>query len=128
MRLLIDTHIFLWFVWNDVRLKALPRSLIEDPDNDILLSIASVWEVAIKVSTLKLKLLQPVDVFFAEQLERNAITLLPITLAHTAHVATLPFHHRDPFDRLLAAQSLTENVPLLSVDAVFDRYGVSRFS
>lgn len=127
MRLLLDTHIFLWFVYGDAQLSARARALIEDTLNTCFLSIASIWETAIKVGTGKLTLTQPVEVFFAEQAQRNSIGLLPIELAHAARVATLPFHHRDPFDRLLVAQSLTENVPLLSADAVLDAYSIVRY-
>jgi PIN domain nuclease of toxin-antitoxin system len=119
MRLLLDTHTFLWFVTN-------APQLIQDPNNDVLLSVASVWEMAIKVGLGKLTLAQPLEVLVPDQLRRNAIDLLPIETRHTFLVAHLPLHHRDPFDRLLAAQSLTERVPLLSADAVFDNYGVQR--
>jgi len=127
MRLLFDTHIFLWFVYGDAQLNARARAFIEDPVNTCFLSMASIWETAIKVSTGKLTLAQPVDVFFAEQTQRNGISLLPIELAHATRVATLPFHHHDPFDRLLVAQSLTENMPLLSADAVLDAYSIVRY-
>lgn len=127
MRLLLDTHIFLWFVYGDAQLSARARALIEDHFNTCFLSLASVWETAIKVSTGKLLLTQPLDIFFTEQTQRNGIALLPIELAHAARVAALPFHHRDPFDRLLAAQSLAENMPLLSADAVLDAYGIMRY-
>ncbi len=127
MRLLLDTHIFLWFVYGDAQLSARARALIEDRFNTCFLSLASIWETAIKVGTGKRALTQPVDVFFAEQTQRNGIALLPIELAHAARVAALPFHHRDPFDRLLAAQSLTENMPLLSADAVLDACSIMRY-
>ncbi len=127
MRLLLDTHIFLWFVYGDAQLSARARALIEDRFNTCFLSLASIWETAIKVGTGKRALTQPVDVFFAEQTQRNGIALLPIELAHAARVAALPFHHRDPFDRLLAAQSLAENMPLLSADAVLDACSIMRY-
>ncbi len=88
--------------------------------------MASAWELAIKVSTGKLTLAQPLPLFLPDQLQRNTLQLLPITLPHILHVATLPFHHRDPFDRLLIAQSLIEPIPIISADAVFDGYGVQR--
>jgi len=113
MRLLLGTHIFLWFVYGDPQLSALARALIEDPIHTKYLSVASIWEMAIKVSTGKFKISQPVDVFFAKQIRRNDVNLLPIELAHAARVATLPIHHCDPFDRLSVAQSLVENMPLL---------------
>lgn len=92
----------------------------------MFLSIASVWEMAIKVSLSKLDLSQPFDLFIPNQLLLNDITLLDITVSHTLCVATLPFHHRDPFDRLLIAQSLVEGMPVIGIDSVFDAYGVNR--
>ena len=96
--------------------------------NEKFVSVVSIWEIATKISTGEISLGLPVDTFFLDQMHRNGFLPLPIEPRHAARVATLPFHHRDPFDRLLAAQSLTENVPLLSGDDIFDRYGVSRFS
>jgi PIN domain nuclease of toxin-antitoxin system len=82
--------------------------------------------MAIKVSLGKLQIRQSFDRFIPDQLMLNNINLLDITISHTLHVATLPFHHRDPFDRLLIAQSLIEGIPLISIDTLFDTYGVSR--
>ena len=132
MRLLLDTHTWIWFVEDNPALSLTARTLIEDGENDLLFSVASVWEMAIKVSTGKLALFdrekqpRPFDPFVADQLRVNRIDLLPIVMEHTVLVSTLPYHHRDPFDRMLAAQSLAEQVPLVSVDAVFDSYGVIR--
>jgi len=126
MRLLLDTHAFLWFIVADSSLSSRAKALIEDPNNDILLSVGSLWEMAIKVSLGKLTISQPFNTFMTQQLSLNAISLLNISVDHTAAVATLPFHHRDPFDRLLAAQAMVEQLPLVSVDTVFDAYGVNR--
>lgn len=129
MRLLLDTQAFLWFVLGDARLSAPARSAIEDPANDSLLSIASAWEIAIKVSIGKLTEIastKPLGEELADKLAANAVQLVPVQLDHVARTVTLPFHHRDPFDRLLAAQSLVDALPLVSSDAVFDRYGVTR--
>ena len=126
MRLLLDTHIFLWFVFDDPALSAAAKALIEDPNTVAFLSVASVWEIAIKNSVGKLPLKQSFSQFVSEQVRRNDITLLPVALPHIVQVAALPYHHRDPFDRMLAAQSLVEQLPLVSVDAVFDNYGVNR--
>jgi PIN domain nuclease of toxin-antitoxin system len=101
MRLLLDTHAFLWFLGDAPELSTQARGLIEDDTNEVLLSVASLWEMAIKISLQKLTLSGPLGQFIPEQLALNSIGLLPITLAHTVAVATLPFHHRDPFDRLL---------------------------
>jgi PIN domain nuclease of toxin-antitoxin system len=126
VNLLLDTHSFIWFVEDNLSLSSHARTLIEEPTNDVFLSIASVWEMAIKVSLGKLDLSQPFDLFIPNQLLLNDITLLDITVSHTLRVATLPFHHRDPFDRLLIAQSLVEGMPLISIDSVFDAYGMNR--
>jgi PIN domain nuclease of toxin-antitoxin system len=126
VNLLLDTHSFIWFVEDNPSLSPHARVLIEESTNDVFLSIASVWEMAIKVSLDKLHLSQPFDLFIPNQLLLNDITLLDITVSHTLRVATLPFHHRDPFDRLLIAQSLVEGMPFISIDSVFDTYGVNR--
>ncbi len=126
MRLLLDTHVFLWFVFGNPKSSAAARSLMEDAANENLLSIASVWETSIKVGIGKLQITQPVGTFFREQTARKGVGLLPITVDHAAQVSLLPPHHRDPFDRLLVAQSLTERIPILSADAVLDVYGVVR--
>ncbi len=127
MRVLLDTHAFLWFVWNDKKLTHHARTLIEDAANNIYLSAASVWEIGIKVGTGKLSVGQDVKIFLTEHLIKNQISLLPITIPHAALIATLPQHHKDPFDRLLVAQSLVEDMPLISIDTPFDAYGVQRF-
>src|SRR5215210_5262243 len=98
MRLLLDTHTFLWFIDDNPRLSARAKALLES-DADLLLSVVSLWEISIKVSIGKVALAQPYDIFMPQQLTANAIEILPISLAHLGVVATLPFHHRDPFDR-----------------------------
>ena len=125
MKLLIDTHTFLWFIDDNPRLSARAKDLLES-DADLLLSVASLWEISIKVSIRKLSLAQPYDVFVPRQLTDNAIEILPISLAHLGVVSTLPFHHRDPFDRLMIAQALVEQLPIVSVDAAFDSYSAKR--
>ena len=126
MRLLLDTHIFLWALMDDPKLSNPAREAFLDPANDLLLSVASTWELAIKVSLGKLDMPKPLGRFLRQQLERNTISLLPIELNHAVRVATLPFHHRDPFDRLLVAQSLEEHLPILSADTALDGYEVQR--
>jgi PIN domain nuclease of toxin-antitoxin system len=126
MKLLLDTHSFLWFVNGDSSLSASARTAIELLDNQRFISIASVWEIAIKVSIGKLKLNQPFQTFIADTTYNNDMTILTIELAHTIEIIGLPFHHRDPFDRLLAAQARVEGMTLVSKDEVFDRYGCSR--
>ncbi len=122
MKLLLDTHAALWWLLDDERLgKDAVRELTEDR-NQILLSAAVVWEVAIKRSLRKLR--APPD--FAAILLGSGAQPLPITLDHAATVESLPWHHRDPFDRLIAAQAIVEGTPLVSADAIFDAYGVPR--
>jgi len=125
MRFLLDTHIFLWFINDDRQLSPATKILLES-DVDLVLSVASLWEIAIKVSTGKMSLPKPFGVFIPEQLQQNEIELLSIAIQHLTTIATLPFHHRDPFDRLLISQALAEEIPIISVDAVFDQYGVHR--
>lgn len=126
MRLLLDTHAFLWFAAGDERLAGVTREQIADGTNTVYVSAASLWEMAIKISTGKLQLAEPLDRFIPKELQRNRLALLPIAFPHIVQVATLPFHHRDPFDRLLIAQSLVEYLPIVSVDHWFDSYGVTR--
>ena len=126
MRLLLDTHTLIWYYQTDPKLSALVRTLLEDPWNDVLVSPASYWEVAIKISTQKPVLQVPFDVFIREAIFDNNFKILPIEPKHTVIVATLPFHHKDPFDRLLIAQALAEGIPLISTDSAIDAYGVQR--
>ncbi len=126
MRLLLDTHTFLWFIMGSPNLSAAARSLIEDAANEKFVSVASLWEIAIKLSIGKLNLSAPFDVLISQQLSLNGFELLNIEIDHTAVVATLPFHHRDPFDRLLVAQAAVEKMSIISIDPVFDAYPVSR--
>jgi PIN domain nuclease of toxin-antitoxin system len=123
---LLDTHALLWFSWGDAQLSLAARALIEDETNQILVSVASIWEIAIKIGAGKLALTEPLDQFVNEHLDGNQIDLLPIERRHAIHVATLPLHHRDPFDRILVAQSQLDGMPLVSADPIFDVYGVTR--
>jgi PIN domain nuclease of toxin-antitoxin system len=126
MRLLVDTHTFLWWIDDGSRLSARARAAIANRDNVCYLSLASVWEMAIKVSLGRLELPSSVDRFVSEQLAANQFEALPIDLRHAGEVARLPFHHRDPFDRILAAQALTDGLSVVSADPVFRKYGVKR--
>ncbi len=126
MKFLLDTHALLWFLDGDARLSSSARALIENPHHELFVSVASLWEIAIKVSLGKLTLIAPFETLFPEQLNHNRIEVLGISLEHLHQVTRLPFHHRDPFDRLLLAQAQVEDWPLISVDAVFDLYAVSR--
>lgn len=126
MRLLLDTHTFLWFIGGSPNLGATARMLIEDASNQSFLSVASLWEMAIKVSIGKLSLGQPFEILFPRQLMLNGIDLMGIEIRHVAVVSELPFHHRDPFDRLLIAQAMVERMPIVSADLAFDAYPVER--
>ncbi len=126
MNLLLDTHTFLWFIAGDSNLSQSARSAIEDEGNNIYISVASLWEIAIKVSIDKLELSEPFETLIPEQLAENGIELLDISVEHTALIASMPFHHRDPFDRLIAAQAKVEQMTLVSVDDAFDAYGIAR--
>ena len=126
MNILLDTHAFLWFVDDSPRLSESAWTLIEAEDSQPFLSIASLWEMAIKVSLGKLQLDQAYDSFISHQLAMNGIGILNLSLEHVAGVATLPFHHRDPFDRLIAVQSKIEKMTLPSADPLFDAYEIER--
>jgi len=124
MTLLLDTQAFLWWVSDDPRLSARARRAIAA--TPCVLSVASCWEMAIKTSLGRLEIPRPVDRFIQEQVEVNGFRLLPMSLAHASSVADLPFHHRDPFDRLLATQARHEEMSIVSSDRVFSKYGVTR--
>ena len=126
MRHLLDTHTFLWFVLNDPQLSQKALGIINDPANDILVSPAIYWELAIKVGLGKLNLYSAYDDFMYRGIVGNDFEILPIEPRHTSILTTLPLHHRDPFDRLLIAQALVEAVPIVSADAQLDDYLVKR--
>jgi PIN domain nuclease of toxin-antitoxin system len=122
VRQLLDTHTFLWFVMGNPRITTKLRAQIEDNEN--LISIVSVWEIAIKYSIGKLNLELPFNDFIDQQIIPNGIQLLDIKLEHLKVFATLPLHHRDPFDRLIIAQAMVEDIVLISADSVFSLYPV----
>lgn len=126
MRVLLDTHSLLWFLAGDERLSERAREMVEDGQNEVLTSIASLWEAAIKHSLGKLDLGRPFAELIPDQLEANSISVLSIEVPHVVRLIALPFHHRDPFDRLIIAQSLVEDLPLIGLDSDFDLYGVRR--
>src|SRR5690349_13985303 len=117
MSLLLDTQVFLWFVWGAVQLSSTAPALIENQANRKSVSAACIWEIAIKFGIGKLTLAKPLDRFIADGLDGNGFGLLTIERAHFLQVAALPQHHRDPFDRMLIAQAMVEQMPLLSADS-----------
>lgn len=125
MKFLLDTHTFLWFIEGNANLSSTARNLIEDLGNQRFLSIASLWEMFIKVSIGKLELV----ITFVELVERhiygNAIELLKIQPGYLDRLAQLPFHHKDPLDRLIIAQSLAEHIPVGTKDTAFGNYPVT---
>jgi PIN domain nuclease of toxin-antitoxin system len=125
MRFLIDTHVFLWFIAGDIRLSKIVRQAIEDEDNEVFLSIVSIWEIAIKINVGKLRLGKPFAELVPEQITDNEIDVLPIHFDDLKIVAALPLYHRDPFDRLLIAQAMMHGITLASDDSNFAQYGVS---
>ncbi|WP_439632233.1 type II toxin-antitoxin system VapC family toxin [Gemmata sp.] len=124
MRLLLDTHVFLWYITADPKLPVAFRAAIQDPANEVYLSAASVWEAVIKHGLGKLSLPDPPAEYFPHQRLAHGIAALPIDEGAMIHLATLPPLHRDPFDRLLIAQALQHGLTLVSVDAAIATYPV----
>ena len=126
MKLLLDTRAFLWWVAASGELSRKARSVVGSARNECFVSVASGWEIAIKVSLGKLRIDGALDRFLPEQIAANGFRALAIDLKHGARVATLPFYHRDPFDRLLVAQALEEELAMVTADPVVAKYGVNR--
>lgn len=124
MRLLLDTQVWLWMLAAPERLSARGRALVTSADNELLLSAASAWEIAIKYGLGKLRLPQPPGEYFPRLMARTGVTPLPVYHRHALHVATLPPRHRDPFDRLLVTQAQLEELPILTADRSFGLYDV----
>jgi PIN domain nuclease of toxin-antitoxin system len=126
LKLLLDTHTLLWFALMDPQLSGPATTLIMDPGNDKLVSPASYWEIAIKISVKNYALSKPYEVFMEDAIDKNGFGYLHIEPKHTAALTTLPFHQKDPFDRLLIAQAIVESIPIISGDAVLDSYPITR--
>ena len=126
MRLLLDTHAFLWYVLDDPQLSSAAKAVIENQEADVFVSPASCWEIAIKISLGKYSLTVPFETFWQQGIDQYAFELLPIEVRHVAALINLPFHHRDPFDRLIVAQAMIERIPLISSDPVLDAYSIQR--
>ena len=125
MRLLLDTHIFIWWADQPEKLSPVALSALEDEANELLLSVASVWEMQIKIQFCKLKLSLPLKEIVKNQQETNDLTVLPVALTHVLALDALPYYHKDPFDRLPIAQSIVEEFTIVAVDAQFSAYSVN---
>jgi PIN domain nuclease of toxin-antitoxin system len=126
MRHLLDAHCLIWAVDDPAKLGAAAVAALQDAANQLLLSAGTIWELSIKVASGKLSLSSPFPAWMTKAISDLGLTVLPITVEYANAQAGLPNHHRDPFDRLLAAQAIVERVPVVSADAIFDKYGVSR--
>jgi PIN domain nuclease of toxin-antitoxin system len=124
LKLLLDTHVLLWWLDDDPRLSSRCRDAIADPQSAILVSVATVWEIAIKAGLGQLDMPPDLGRYLHSQIHRNSFDVLPVGFAHAVAVRDLPWHHKDPFDRLLIAQSRTEQIPIASADAVLASYEV----
>jgi PIN domain nuclease of toxin-antitoxin system len=126
---LLDTHSFIWHAEDNPKISDNARDFLIDSQNQIFLSLASLWEMAVKANRGKLEIPEPFNRFLPYHLKRLRVQILPIKVAHSLYHSTLPFphsDHKDPFDRLLISQSLVEGLPLISIDEKFDAYGVQR--
>ncbi len=126
MRALLDSHTLIWAADEPAKVSAPAMRVMQNPANELLISAVTIWEVAIKVAVGKLPLSLPYRQWMDRAIADQGLTILAITLAHAERQISLPFHHRDPFDRLLASQPLVEGIALVSGDAIFDAYGVNR--
>ena len=126
MKILLDTNTLLWFIAGSPNLSAIARTLIEDAASEKYVSIAALWETAIKISIGKMSLAAPFDILFPHQLQISGFVILPNKINHASAITTLPFHHRDPFDRIMIAQTIEENMNIISIDTVLDDYSVTR--
>ena len=126
MRILLDTHVLLWWLLDEAALSPAARAAIADEANDTFVSAASAWEIAIKYKTGKLPSAAPLMADLEKAILDGGFTGIPITLRHGELAGSLPLHHKDPFDRMLIAQALAESLTLISNERLFDRYGVVR--
>jgi PIN domain nuclease of toxin-antitoxin system len=126
MKLLLGRHTFIWFITDNPQLSSSAKILIEYELNEKFLSLVSIWEMAVKCSIGKLRFDLPFQSFIEQQLVQNSLDLMRIEVPHLSIVATLPLHHRDPFDRLLIAQAIVERIPIVGADQIFNLYDVER--
>lgn len=128
MRVLLDTHAFLWFILADSQLSGAAKGIIENPGNDVAVSPASYWEIAIKIQLGKYALQEPFRQFFDKHVATNNFSIIPVEPRHAEPLTTLPTsppYHKDPFDRLIIAQAMVEGIPVVSADRAFDAYPVT---
>lgn len=126
MRLLLDTHALIWAMDEPIRLSGPATIALQDPANDLLLSAATVWELAIKIGTGKLTFSLPYRQWIDKAIADLQLAILPVTVEYAERLIALANHHKDPFDRLIIAQALVEGVSIVCADTVFDAYGVTR--
>jgi len=122
MRILLDTHTFLWWVADDPKLSANAKAIIANPDNDVYFSVVSAWEIIIKVGTGKLTLPEPPETYIPSRVALNQFEILTVQMSHILRVNSLPNFHKDPFDRLLIAQSMEENLSIVTIDNLIIQY------
>jgi PIN domain nuclease of toxin-antitoxin system len=126
MKVLLDTCAFIWLVTDDPKLSELAKEIFLDTDNELLLSAVTGFEIAVKYSLGKLHLTEPPKEFIANRMQANALTELPVSMAHALALQNMPLHHKDPFDRLLVAQAMVNKIPLLSADQQLSAYAIER--
>jgi len=126
MRILLDTHVLLWWLSGEEALSAAARSAIADADNETFVSAASAWEISIKYKQGRLPTAANFVADLDEAIARHGFSAVPITVHHGNRAGALPLHHKDPFDRMLIAQALAESLTLVSNERLFDNYGVAR--
>jgi PIN domain nuclease of toxin-antitoxin system len=126
MRALLDTHTLLWYLAGERELSARARDIIDDPSGAMFVSVGSLWEIAIKYGNGKLDLGLSFDEFIRDQLSSTAFEVLAVLTDHLVTLSSLPLHHRDPFDRLLIAQAMSEDLAIVGTDSAFDSYPITR--
>jgi PIN domain nuclease of toxin-antitoxin system len=124
VKVLFDTHAFFWAVSSDRRLSPSARDVFVRPENEVVLSVASIWEILLKAATGRFPFPQPAGAFIRSAMSKTSVTVLPILLQHVLRVEQLPPHHRDPFDRIILAQAIEEQIPIVSVDEKLRQYPV----
>ena len=124
MKYLLDTHVFLWFILDNEKISSKALNIISNRNNELFLSAASGWEVAIKAHLGKIQLNNNPEIFIPEHLSANSIKSLPIKMSHMLHTFTLPFHHKDPFDRLIISQAQLEKMSIITADPLFEKYTI----